>query len=166
MTTTNIKQPVVIDTNVAIAANGNSDHASIDCELECIGFLEQCAKIKIALDRLDLIMDEYKKHLSYAGQPGVGDMFFKYLHDNQYDPGSRIIRVDITPCDDLARSFAELPPNTFDISDRKLLATAVVSYATVVNATDSDWEENRDLLKTLRVPIHQLCPAHSTKSNA
>ena len=85
-------------------------------------------------------------------------MFFKYLHDNQYVPGGNISLVEITPCEDEARSFAELPKNEFDPSDRKLLATAVVSNADVVNATDSDWAEQEDLTKQLNVAVIQLCP--------
>jgi predicted nucleic acid-binding protein len=153
----------VIDTNVAVSANGNNTHASIACQLACIELLETCKKLHIAIDKAGLIMGEYAKRLSYAGQPGVGDMFFKYLHDNQHDPEKKIHTIDITLSDDTGRGFDELPINKLDSSDRKFLATAVVAKATVVNATDSDWVEQRELLEMLNIELKQLCPEHSCK---
>jgi predicted nucleic acid-binding protein len=50
-----------------------------------------------------------------------------------------------------------------DSSDRKFLATAVKAKATIVNATDSDWAEQKTLLETLQIEIKQLCPEHSYK---
>lgn len=150
----------VVDTNVAIAANGRETHASLKCQLACVQELEKCRKIHLALDDLGLVMEEYRKHLNFRGQPGVGDMFFKYLHDNQYN-SKKIQRVKITPSgnpsDDQARGFAELPENRLDRADRKFLAVAVVAQATVVNATDSDWAEQQELLDRLGVPVKQLC---------
>jgi len=159
-----LKDILVIDTNVAIVANEKSEHASIDCELQCIALLAQSADLKIALDDSELIMDEYSKHLSYAGQPGVGDMFFKYLYDNQY-ANNKITHHTITQIEEENQGFQELPPNNFDPSDRKLLAVAVVAGACIVNATDSDWAENLDLLNQLNISVHQLCPEHCSKGH-
>ncbi|MBL4830759.1 MAG: hypothetical protein JKY55_12870 [Aliivibrio sp.] len=152
----------VIDCNVAIVANGKSTQASIDCEISCVELLAQCRDIAIVIDAQGLIMDEYSGHLSYAGSPGVGDMFFKYLHDNQYAE-SGIFRVEITPTTDENRSFEELPVNQFDPSDRKFLATAVVGNSDIFNATDSDWGEQEELMNHLGVTVHQLCPECSVK---
>lgn len=148
----------VIDTNVLIVANDNSPQASINCQLSCVELLEKPKILSVVLDNKNLIMDEYEKHCNYKGAPGVGDMFFKYLHDNQYDPTSNIALVNITPINDEARSFLELPPNEFDPSDRKFLATAVSANAEVINATDSDWLEQQPLMKKLNVTVCQLCP--------
>lgn len=147
----------VIDSNVAIVANGDAPHASVDCQLACVELLECCEHYLIYLDESGLIMDEYSKHLSYAGSPGVGDMFFKYLHDYQYAQ-KNIQLVTITPIDDGNRGFTELPINNFDPSDRKFLATAVVAGAQVVNATDSDWAEQQELVNQLNITVQQLCP--------
>lgn len=153
----------VIDTNVAISANGINTHASLACQLACIELLANCENLPIAIDEAALIMDEYARHLSHAGQPGVGDLFFKYLHDHQHVPDNNIHRVKITPSDDAARGFKELPINTLDLSDRKFLATAVVAKATIVNATDSDWEAQREVLGSLTITLRQVCPEHSCK---
>lgn len=156
----------VIETNVAISANGKNTHASIACQMACIELLTNCKKLHIAIDKSGLIMDEYAKHLSYAGQPGVGDVFFKYLHDNQYDPKKKIHSVAITLSDDTYRGFDELPLNSLDPSDRKFLATAVVAQARIINATDSDWAEQGELLESLHIELKQLCPEHSCRANA
>jgi hypothetical protein len=155
----------VVDTNIAINANGKNGkgepaQASLICQLICSEWLANYKNIHIALDNADLIMEEYAKHLSYAGQPGMGDMFFKYLHNNQH-ASDKIYRVKITPIEDEQRGFAELPENQVDKSDRKFLATAVVSKATIVNATDSDWNEQKTLLDLLKIEIKQLCPQNN-----
>ncbi len=159
--------PCVIDTNVTIVANGNSQHASIDCELACIEFLENYQSLHIALDHGGLIMDEYSHHLSYAGQPNIGDAFFKYLHDNQYNPDGNIYLHRITANNNENQGFDELPVDVnFDPSDRKFLAVAVVANADVINATDADWDENSELLEQLNVDVVQLCPEHRSRGNA
>ncbi|WP_211219993.1 hypothetical protein [Ferrimonas futtsuensis] len=147
----------MIDTNVAIVANGNSPQATLDCELACVHLLGNCKSIHICLDESGLIMDEYEKHLNYSGTPGVGDAYFKYLYDYQYASG-KIERVKINAIDDEQRSFNELPPNQLDPSDRKFLATAVAGEASIVNSTDSDWDEQKALTDGLEVTVNQLCP--------
>lgn len=154
---------VVVDTNVAISANGRDTHASLACQYACTAFLEELVSHKkrtyIALDELGLIFSEYSSHLHYKGQPGVGDVFFKYLHDHMY-LSKKVKRVPITPIDDETRGFDELPPNTVDKSDRKFLAAAVVASAEIVNATDTDWHGQVVLFADLGINVQQLCPEH------
>ena len=152
----------VIDTNVGISANGRNTHAPLRCQLACSDFLAMCRTLHIALDNQNLIMTEYEKYFYYKGEPGVGDMFFKYLHDNQH-ASDKIQRVKITPINSDNRGFEELPENQVDPSDRKFLATAIVAKAAIVNATDSDWKEQSILLQELYIEVKQLCPEHSCK---
>lgn len=153
----------VVDTNVAIAANGRDTHADDSCRRACVQKIRSLTKGKvIVLDDQGQIMQEYGKHLRFSGAPGVGDAFFKYLFDHQYQ-GRKVKRVRIQPCDDERRDFEELPVNGLDRSDRKFLAVAVASRATIVNATDSDWSEQRSLMEGLKVTIEQLCPQHACK---
>ena len=70
-------------------------------------------------------------------------------------------RVAVTPSEDDRRGFEELPENTFDRSDRKFLAVAVVAKAVVLNATDSDWDEHGALMNRLGVKGRQLCPRYA-----
>ena len=153
----------VVDTNVAIVANGRNTSADVRCQLTCVERLQSIATGEVvAVDDQGAIVEEYAKRLNYSGGPGVGDAFFKHVFDNQYRD-DRVLRVSVTPMEDDRRSFAELPENTFDPSDRKFLAVAVVAGATVLNATDSDWDEQASLMKELEVDIRQLCPQHASK---
>ena len=152
----------VVDTNVAIVANGASNSADTHCQLTCVETLEAVVTRDIlAVDDKDDIVQEYARHLDHSGRPGVGDAFYKHVFDNQYR-GDRVVRVPVTPSDD-DRGYEELPHNAFDPSDRKFLAVAVVAGATVLNATDSDWEEHASLVEELGVEVCQLCPQHASK---
>lgn len=148
----------VVDTNVAIAANGRNTHANDKCRKTCIQKLKDiCSQHVVVLDDGGCIFGEYKRKLNFAGAPGVGDMFFKHIFNHGYDE-RHVRRVSITPCDDDCRDFEELPKNKLDRSDRKFLATAVVAKATIINAMDGDWDENQALIKSLRVTVQELCP--------
>lgn len=153
----------VVDTNVSIAANGRNTHADFQCQLNCIEFLEDIVSLANAkqtiLDDSGLILDEYSKHLNFKGQPGVGDMFFKFIHDNLYST-PKIEAVLITPIDDESRGFDELPVNSVDKSDRKFLAVAVKATASIANATDTDWHEQNSFMASLGISIQQICPQH------
>ena len=154
----------VVDTNVAIAANGGeATHADERCQLSCVKKLEHLVKHDVlAIDGMALIFYEYLHHLSLSGRPGTGDMFVKHLHNNLSQP-ARVQVVQITPSCDDNRGYEELPDNTFDRSDRKFLAVAVAAPAIVLNATDSDWMEHESLMDQLEVEVKQLCPQHATK---
>lgn len=152
----------VVDTNVAVTANGKCDHASVSCQLACVEFLQGLvsrAKDKIVLDDRGLILDEYKRRFSYRGQPGVGDAFFKFIHDHMYS-GHKVECVAVTPIEDDTRGFEQLPVNNFDASDRKFLAAAVSAHARVANAVDTDWHCKRELVASLQVEVCQICPEH------
>lgn len=163
----------VVDTNVAIAANGRGTHADEACQLRCIEALEEiCAEHVVVLDDGDRIFGEYGARLEFAGVPGVGDKFFKHVFDHLYG-GTRVLRVSITLSDDERRGFEELPRNDLDPSDRKFLAAAAarpmergVRRAAILNATDSDWSERKELTGSLGVEVRQLCPQHATKRTA
>lgn len=153
----------VVDTNVVIAANGRNTHADVICQLACIEKLEWLVKGGlVAIDDQDLILNEYRGYCHFSGQPGVGDAFFRHVFNSQHR-NERVSRVQLTPSDDDRRGFEELPENGFDRSDRKFLAVAVVVRGVVLNATDSDWYENQELMGELDVEVEQLCPQHARK---
>ena len=154
----------VVDTNVAVVANGRSGHVDEHCESACVEVLSAVVdQGVVVVDEIGLIFDEYLGRLSF-GSPGMGGVFLKHVHDHQYS-GERVRRVPITPAGD-DRGFEELPPNKFDRSDRKFLAVAVKGGADVLNATDSDWADNRKLTDRLGVRVRQLCPRYAAKSGA
>ena len=151
----------VVDTNGAIVANGHGTHADMECQKDCVERLEFLIENEVvAIDDGDRILEEYSNHLSYAGGPGVGDVFFMHVFNNQYQR-ERVLMVPVTSFEDDGRGFEELPENTFDRSDRKFLAVAVKAGAVVLNATDSDWDEHAALMDELNVKVEQLCPQHA-----
>jgi predicted nucleic acid-binding protein len=152
----------VVDTNVAIVANGSSGHVDEQCESACIEALSAVLdRGVVVVDASGHIFNEYLDQLN-LGSRGMGGVFLKHVHDHQYS-GERVRRVPITPAGDDC-GFEELPPNRFDRSDRKFLATAVSGGAEVLNATDSDWAEQRDLTDALGVTVRQLCPQYAVKA--
>ena len=148
---------VVVDTNVCIVANGRDTHASFACQYACTEFLEALVSPKkrthIILDNQGLIFNEYNDHLHHKGQPGVGDAFFKFLHDHMY-LNKKIRLASITPSADEQRGFNELQPNSIDKSDRKFLATAVVAGAEIANAVDTDWHEQAVFIAN--IGVHEI----------
>lgn len=153
----------VVDTNVAIVANGRETHADARCQLTCVARLKSLASGEVvAIDDRGLILEEYRSRLNLSGMPGVGDVFLKHVFNNQYRD-NWVRRVPVTPSEDERRGFEELPENAFDRSDRKFLAVAVAGNAVVLNATDSDWHEHEALMDDLGVGVTQLCPQYATK---
>ncbi len=148
----------VVDTNVAIVANGR-DAWPVECELACINLLQDVvAHGGLTLDALGLIVAEYARHLNFSGQPGVGDAFFRWVQNNQYND-DHCTRVEITP--DGEGSFLEFPTDAalsrFDPADRTFVATAIAhGKAEIVVGTDSDWWQHRDALAAAGVPIRFL----------
>ena len=154
----------VVDTNVAVVAEGRNDQVSSSCRAACeeeIGAL--VAEGVVVVDESGLIVAEYQRQLGYA-PGGVGASFFKHVWNEQWR-GERVRRVSITEADG-ERGFEELPPNGLDSADRKFLATAVVGGARILNAVDSDWAEQRELTDGLGVEVVQLCPEHATRAGA
>ena len=155
------KTEVVVDTNVPVVANGKTEQASPECEAACIWTLIQVrAERRTLLDDKGLILREYRRHLSHSGQPGVGDAFFKWLHENQATP-QHCRTVPVTAQAD--RGFAEFPGDarlrSFDLSDRKFVAVALASETgpQVLNAADRDWWEHRKALAENGVNVLFLC---------
>lgn len=154
----------VVDTNVAVAANGDATHVSGECELACIEALDRIVSAGlIVIDDHDLIMNEYQKRLSFSGQPGVGDLFFKHLFDNQFN-STKVERAEITPLHGDPRMFDEFPDDerlaAFDPDDRMFVAAARGSRnsPSINNATDSDWGPVAVVLASWGVTVKQLCP--------
>lgn len=154
---------LVIDTNVAIVANGKHEAASVECVEKCIDALLEARANKILIDDQYLIMNEYKAHLSFAGQPGAGDLFFKWLWSNHVNE-AHCRQVPITPeLGDDWRVFIEIPNDEelegFDRDDQKFVAVALASGEApeVLNASDTDWWNFRVPLERSGVRIRFLC---------
>ncbi len=156
----------VVDTNVAVVANGRDTHASEACQLRCIEMLEEIRdKNVIAIDESGCILDEYHKELNFSGQPNVGDSFYKYVFDNQLVP-DRVHRISIqrTTC---GASFEEFPDDDtlegFDSDDRMFVAVALAhpERPRILNAVDTNWACYHAALSKHGVRIEYLCPEHT-----
>ncbi|MDE0105369.1 MAG: hypothetical protein OXN89_23580 [Bryobacterales bacterium] len=137
--------------------------ADLHCQLSCVerlGSLRRYAVDAIGFD--GEILDEYGRKLSYSGGPRVGDAFFKHVFNN-LGHNDQMRRVPLTKSSDDGRGFDELPRNELDPSDRICLTVAVVAHAIILNATDSDWEEQKALVDTLGVKVEQVCPHPAVK---
>ncbi len=160
------RYPVVIDTNVAVVANGRGTHADLDCQMAGVRKLMNIQdQGRVLVDEAGYIFGEYSRHLSWNGQPGVGDVFFKWLWDNQGRP-ELCTKVAIEPEDEDGQEFPNFPADpeleNFDRSDRKFVAVALahVENPPIVNATDTDWWIFREALRRNGIQIEFLCPQH------
>lgn len=154
---------VVVDTNVLVVANQKVEQATPDCILACVSTLEKIKQKRITLlDSGMRILEEYRRYANLSGQPGLGDIFFKWLWNNQAHPKYCRI-VDVTPKLDDPEDFEEFPNDPalegFDRSDRKFVAVAMASQCNpvILNATDSDWWDFRKQLENHGLRIDFLC---------
>ncbi len=156
------KLDFVMDTNVAVVANGKAEQADQECVSECIARLSKLRRECILLlDYENLILDEYRRNLHPSGQPGLGDSFFKWLFENQANP-KHCRRIYISP--HAERGFVEFPTDprlfSFDQDDRKFVAVAVASGTDpkILNASDTDWWLHRVALQDHGVEVDFVCP--------
>jgi hypothetical protein len=154
-------QPVVIDTNVLLAASKLSD-ATEECVLACTNRLIEVREGgKIVIDSKWEILTEYNRQLEPHGSR-PGDIFLKWVLFNRYN--SQVCdQIDITPLPD-GTSYVEFPIDNrlekFDLSDRKFVAVALAhpNKPDILNATDSDWISVALTLLEYGVSVRFLCP--------
>ncbi|MEW5879733.1 MAG: hypothetical protein AB1761_04740 [Pseudomonadota bacterium] len=144
-----------------VVANGRHVPAQERCVGACIDALERARREPVVIDDRQCILDEYRRHCSFSGQPGLGDAFFKWLWSRQADP-RHCRRVQINP--HTKCGFEEFPADKrlqgFDRSDRKFVAVALAAgdAPPILNASDTDWWLAREVLAEHGVKISFLCP--------
>ena len=155
---------VIVDTNVAVVASGLSAQASPDCVETCAERLGQInsGEVKLALDNQRRIIEEYRGKLNPDGQPGIGDVFLKWVEINWTNPQWCDL-VSITPVDDSENEFQEFPDDPalsgFDRDDRKFIAVARKhpGKPPILQAVDSKWLDFRDALHENGVTVAFIC---------
>jgi hypothetical protein len=164
----NIWKKCVVDTNVPKTANLATNPANIPdeltyCVLACIEAVDYViSKGGLVMDSGDEIFREYRHQLSLKGQPGVGDRFIKWVHDNRWNFPYED-RVVINKNGD---SYDEFPSHEglckFDKSDRKFVAVANAHSAkpTILQAADSKWWGWNAALKDVGITVQFLCPEY------
>ena len=155
----------IVDTNVAKIANlatQPDDESDVPdaCIMACIEAVEHVInKNALVIDAGDEIFDEYRQQLSMKGQPGVGDGFMKWVHDNRWSlPDTQ--RVEITKN---SESYEEFPQHdnlsNFDKSDQKFVAVSNAHQhkPTILQATDSKWWGWKDALQECDIIVQFMC---------
>ncbi len=166
----------VVDTNVAVTANGRDGALPPSCVAECARALDRVMRSgHLFIDDSSRIVAEYRTNLSAKGQPGPGDAFLKWLLTNEWSV-ERVTRVVLTPMDTDPNDFEESPRPpvgiTYDPSDRKYLAVAAAhpGRPPILQALDSKWWGWKDALESSGVTVYFLCPeeiaaTHSKKTS-
>jgi hypothetical protein len=164
-----VSKKSIVDTNVPKTANKSlqpdliSDKHFIICIMNCIELIDQIIqKGGLVIDAGDEIFDEYRQQLSMSGQPGVGDRFMKWVHDNRW----KFPNEDRVPITKINQSYQEFPEHIdlkqFDLSDRKFIAVANnhPDKPPVYQATDSKWLGWSNALKECGIHVNFLCVAY------
>ena len=153
---------VIVDTNVAVVANGQSSQASPNCVDTCINRLEGIIRgeEKLVLDDMWAILGEYMRNLRSSGEPGAGDRFLLWLLRNK---DTQCDLVSITPVNGSDNAFEEFPDDPalddFDPADRKFIAVACAhsEKPPILQAVDSKWLDFRDAFRRNGVTVVFIC---------
>jgi hypothetical protein len=162
-----IKMPpkCVVDTNVPKTANLSQDPANVPEELKacvwnCVEAIEHVVKKGgLVIDDGDEIFTEYRHQLGMSGQPGVGDRFMKWVHDNRW----QLPQEDQVTITKNGKTYDEFPEHKdlldFDDSDRKFVAVANAhpQKPPILEATDSKWWGWKDGLSSVGITVTFLC---------
>jgi hypothetical protein len=155
---------VIVDTNVAVVANGRRTHAGLKCQQKCLEALIKVRKSgRVLIDQDGKILKEYLRQKPHKYPLGVGDAFLVWVFDNQANE-KYVRKVEIHELSRDRRLFEEFPTDPalrkFDPSDRVFVAVAVASKSRprILNASDNDWWEYRMQLKRNGVIVTFLCP--------
>jgi hypothetical protein len=162
----NLPKKCLVDTNVpkmanlAIAPNEVPQDLT-GCVLACVEAVEHVIRKRgLVIDAGDEIFDEYRHKLSMKGQPGVGDRFMKWVHDNRWSlPDSNRVTISKN-----GEPYDQFPVHgdliNFDKSDRKFVAVANAhpEKPPILQATDSKWWGWKDALAEVGITVYFLCP--------
>jgi len=170
----NFPDKCLVDTNVAKTANLATNPAEIPadlthCVLNCVKALDHVVTNGgLVIDSGDEIFSEYRQNLSLCGQPGIGDRFMKWVHDNRWKLPDED-RVTITKNND---SYDEFPYHVkladFDRSDKKFIAVANAhpQKPPILEATDSKWWGWNHPLLEVGITVNFLCPNYAATKYA
>ena len=163
----------VVDTNVPKTANlkvtpeMDSDLPD-DCIDACIDAITTVMKDRsLVIDDSDEIVAEYRRQLSMKGQPGVGDVFMKWVHTNAYGL-AECQRVEITKTDESYEEFPEHDSlSKFDLADKKFVAVsnAHPKKPAILQATDTKWWGWREGLTDVGIKVIFVCQKHIEKKH-
>jgi len=151
----------VLDTNVIFVANGAHQEASDACLEKCIAVLSEIKSTgTVVIDDQYLCLQEYQRRTNPRSCKGVGDVFLKWLLQNQANR-AKVEQISVTPTAN--NKFDEFPDKAlqdrFDPSDRKFVAVAAAAPTRVpiVQAVDCKWLDWWPALKSCGVEVEFVC---------
>ena len=139
----------IIDTNVMVTANKALSYQDNDDVYSYPQLITNCINALLDITKKDIyvvfdvdneIFNEYKRYLRFEGQPGVGDMFFKWMHDHRYRYPDTEVKLHKT--DSGYEEFpVEMEAADIDPGDKKFFAVsnAHASKPDVLEAVDTKW---------------------------
>ena len=152
----------VVDTNVLVVANHRAG-TSYACANNCARVLLSIKKNGvIVLDGGDRILSEYRVYCCVRGQPGLGDSFVRWIHDN-IGREDLVHRVDVNPQIG-GHQFCEFPEHDelddFDPADEVFVAVsnAHPQRPAIVQAADSKWWGWKEALQQCGIVVEFVCP--------
>lgn len=156
-----MRSPIVIDTNVLLAANQMHPDISSDCVAACASRLRDIqVNYLTVIDDQFRILSEYQKKSSPRNGKGVGDVFLKWLLQNS---ANKNVCAQVSLTETNEDEYLEFPDkkleSQFDKSDRKFVAVASVhpDKPKILQATDCKWLDWHGKLRELGIEIEFLC---------
>jgi hypothetical protein len=152
--------PLAVDTNVLVVANRQNTSVTQDCLLAA---REAVATIAlngtICIDSDGAVIMEYSRQIDAEARPqDISARVLIWLRQNRYsDQRIKMIDVGLNSDGEYSDCPKSLIAAGFDVSDRKFVAIARRANARVVNATDSDWIEHSELLRSEGIRVDNLC---------
>lgn len=167
-------RPCVVDTNVLIAANGpeRCKHVTpIAVENSTKALLDISRNGGLVLDNDDRIFSEYLKQnkaglLCLAGQPGVGDMFLRWVNDNRFNH-TLCEQRSLNCRDEKTYVFDEFPADpalvAVDGPDKKFIAVANAGEPKlpILQFGDSKWWGWKDALMRIGIDVVFMDPDYA-----
>ena len=160
--------PVVVDTNVILAAKGMSEQAWPECVTECQDRLDKVIEEpeKVVIDNKWIILREYIKYLEdddFTTAARSGGHFLEWFIRN-YENSEKCVQVPITPSED-GTGFKELPDlfNAFDSDDHKFIGVAIVyedmfqQKAVILQSVDSQWYGSQEVFTENGLIVEFIC---------
>ncbi len=150
---------VIIETNVAVVANGQNLDVVESCIDACKMFLIRAMRDHVTLlDANEEILHEYLGAISRQKPHGLGARFLIEALRQRYNE-DRFRQIDLPKTD--SGEFVDFPDDpqlaNFDPSDRKFVALAQRTGTAVTNAIDSDWTNFIASLRANGIEVTFLC---------
>jgi hypothetical protein len=150
----------VVDTNVWIMVDRPIASVQTAAELDCIQACRQwlsefmSSDDKLVLDISHQMLQEYRTNIAPNGRAR------QWL--NQLEKQPRDLRLVEVKIEFDENGYAKIPPEVEvkDKNDRKFVAVALARspIPPIINATDSDWSQEKERLGAADIVVTELCP--------